>query len=57
MIYKPNFNVECHLCGTTPTVEIQGHVVPQTQLCGVHFFQDGRMIDWDEWNNKPEDTE
>ena len=57
MIYEPDFDEACFKCGATPTVIIPGHVVPDTKLCGVHFFNDRRMVDWEEWNTKPEDTE
>ena len=57
MIYRPNFDGECYICGESPTVIVEGHIVPDTQLCGPHFFQDARMVDWEEWNTHPEDNE
>jgi hypothetical protein len=57
MIYRPDFDGECYLCGASPTVVVEGHIVPNTQLCGPHFFRDKQMVDWDEWNNQPDDTE
>ena len=57
MIYRPDFDTECYLCGSTPTVIVEGHVVPDTQLCGPCFFKDRRMVEWEEWNTQPDDTE
>lgn len=57
MIYRPDFDEECYKCGTSPTVVVEGHIVPNTQLCGPCFFNDRRMLDWEEWNNTAEDTE
>jgi hypothetical protein len=57
MIYQPNFDGECRICGASPTVVVVGHTVPETQLCGAHFFNDRGMVDWEEWNHSPEATE
>ena len=57
MIYHPDFQTECRICGTTPTVVVEGHPQPDTELCGACFFHDRLMTDWSEWNNQPEDTE
>lgn len=57
MIYRPDFDDECYKCGSTPTVIVEGHIVPDTRLCGPCFFGDRRMVDWEEWNTTPEDTE
>lgn len=57
MIYKPDFMEECYHCGATPCVVVEGHIVPETHLCGVCFFHDRLMVDYEEWNNEPEDTE
>ena len=57
MIYQPDFQSECRICGTSPTVVVQGHTVPNTELCGPHFFKDRVMVDWELWNTLPEDTE
>lgn len=57
MIYKPDFEEECYICGATPCVTIEGHIVPETRLCGPHFFNDRRMVEWEEWNTQEEDTE
>ena len=56
-LYRPNFAGECYLCGASPTVVVEGHIVPDTQLCGVHFFNDRLMSDWDTWNLQTEETE
>lgn len=52
--YHPDFDGECRLCGTSPTVIVEGHVCPDTELCGVHFFKDPAMIDWQAWNDDDE---
>lgn len=57
MIYRPNFDGVCHKCGNSPTVIVEGHIVPETLLCGPHFFNDKTMVDWDEWNTQPDETE
>jgi hypothetical protein len=57
MIYTPDFDEECFLCGTSPTVVVEGHTTPNTKLCGYHFFKDHTMVDWEEWNNQPDETE
>lgn len=55
--YRPNFEEECYICGTSPTVVVENHVQPETSLCGPHFFHDPDMRDWAEWNNQPDETE
>lgn len=55
--YKPDFDGECYVCGSSPTVIVIDHVVPDTNLCGVHFFNDRRMSDWELWNDEREATE
>lgn len=57
MIYRPDFDEECHICGASPTVVVEGHIVPDTLLCGVHFFKDKSMIEWEDWNTHPDETE
>ena len=54
-LFTPNFEGECHVCGTSPTVRVEGHAVPETDLCGPHFFNDPSMIDWEQWNDPQED--
>lgn len=56
-IYRPDFNGECRECGTSPTVVVLGHIVPDTDLCGPHFFADRSMVDWELWNLRNEDTD
>jgi hypothetical protein len=55
--YVPDFDIECRICGTLPTVVVVGHSQPQSELCGVHFFSDQMMFDWDLWNDAQEPTE
>lgn len=57
MTFQPDFDSECTVCGSVPTVIVIGHIQPDTELCGVHFFQDRLMIDWEFWNEEPEETE
>lgn len=56
-VFHPDFTNECRECGTLPTVIVVGHPLPQTNLCGPHFFGDRMMIDWDRWNDREEGTE
>lgn len=56
-IYRPDFAGECRECGGSPTVVVLGHIVPDTNLCGVHFFADRTMVDWELWNLRDEDGE
>lgn len=56
-MYHPDFRSECKLCGHSPTVIVEGHICPDTELCGVDFFADKRMVDWNLWNEQPESTE
>lgn len=56
-LYRPDFQSECYVCGASPTVCVTGHVVPDTMLCGFHFFHDRAMVDWTEWNEREEPTE
>lgn len=55
--YHPDFSAECRLCGSSPCVVVEDHLQPDTELCGVCFFGDRLMIDWDLWNDQPESTE
>lgn len=58
--FQPDFAGECRQCGTGPTVIVydpEHRRNSETDLCGVHFFNDRQMVDWEEWNNQPEDTE
>lgn len=56
-VFRPNFQGECRECGTSPTVVVLGHPIPETELCGWHFFANRSMIDWERWNDREEDTE
>jgi hypothetical protein len=55
--YHPDFDAECRVCAASPCVVVDGHISPDTELCGVHFFHDRLMIDWELWNEPSEDTE
>lgn len=56
-VFHPDFEGECRECGTSPTVIVVDHVMPDTELCGPHFFADRAMVDWTLWNTQEEDTE
>jgi hypothetical protein len=56
-VFKPNFDNECRECGAKPTVVVIDHPIPETDLCGPHFFADRMMLDWQLWNEQPEGTE
>lgn len=51
-IYQPDFAAACRLCGTSPCVLVVGHVQPQTELCGRHYFDDAEMLHWEDWNER-----
>ena len=55
--FAPDFQSECSICGTSPTVVVLEHIQPNTELCGICFFQDRRMIDFELWNEPMEATE
>ena len=58
MTYHPDFESECRICDTAPTVVVEGHPYPNTRLCGYHFFHDWSKRDWETWNDDdslPED--
>lgn len=55
--FRPDFDNECRECGRSPTVIVVDHPVPNTDLCGPHFFADRAMVDWELWNLRDEDTE
>jgi hypothetical protein len=54
--YQPDFEAECRICLTSPTVKVQDpqnlilHINQFTDLCGVCFFLDHKMVDWQLWN-------
>lgn len=56
-IFRANFDGECYICAASPTVVVEGHITPQTLLCGTHFFNDRLMIDWELWNEPTEGTD
>lgn len=55
--YAPDFEDQCYLCGTSPTVIVVGHVQPQTQLCGPHFFDNQAMVSWEDWNEVEKESD
>jgi hypothetical protein len=57
VLYQPDHDGECRECGRTPTVHVVGHLKPDTELCGPHFFADGLMIDPDKWNEQEENED
>lgn len=57
MTYHPDFSSRCRLCDTAPTVVVEDHLQPDTELCGTCFFGDRLMVDWSLWNEQPESTE
>lgn len=57
MIYYPDFESDCAICGTRPCVIVEDHSQPYTDLCGPCFFSDRMMVDWERWNDQQEPTE
>jgi len=49
--YNANPRLDCYICGSTPCVVVEGHEVPQTHLCGSHFFGDPSKHSPDTWND------
>lgn len=58
-LYEPIFNLDCVECDEEPCVGLRDDdgVLRCTQLCGLHFFGDRLMMDWELWNNPIEGTE
>ena len=56
-MFHPDFDEQCRVCGASPTVVVEGHSQPDTQLCGCCFFHDRDMIDWFLWNDKGDSNE
>lgn len=58
MLYTPIFGQACARCDYNVCVGIQNDEgVSSTNLCGVHFFSDRTMVDWELWNEDKESTE
>jgi hypothetical protein len=57
MLFQPDFDSECSICGACPTVIVTGHIQPDTELCGVCFWHDRSMVDWELWNEPIESTD
>lgn len=59
MIYTPIFGQECSRCDQTTCVGLAANDegIQSTGLCGVHFFSDRTMVDWELWNEEKESTE
>ena len=53
--YAPDFEEACRICGTSPCVVVVGHEQPDTELCGIHFFNKAWMQDWETWNEIEEE--
>jgi hypothetical protein len=51
--FVPSFDLECRICGTKPTVVVTQHEEPETELCGVCFFEEKEMVEWEKWNDRP----
>lgn len=58
-MYVPIWDLECRECDSAPVVGRidDGGNLRSTGLCGVCFFNDRYMIDWDNWNDTFETTE
>jgi hypothetical protein len=54
IFFRPDFETDCRLCGTSPCVRAEGHPQPDTDLCGVCFFDSPDMNDWNDWNTDEE---
>lgn len=48
---EPNYEIECVVCGQTPTVDLleKGKDVYHTELCGPCCFGEAACIDPEEW--------
>ena len=57
MQYAPDFEGECYVCSTSPTVLVIGHKQPETNLCGIHFFNDPQAADWESWDDQETNDE
>lgn len=58
-LYEPIFNLDCVECDLEPVVGLRDDdgSLRCTQLCGLHFFGDRTMVDWELWNEPKEATE
>lgn len=50
--FHPDFEASCRICGTSPCVVVANHPVPDTDLCGPHFFHNTEMNQWEDWNEE-----
>jgi hypothetical protein len=60
VIFLPIFGIDCSRCDNQPIVglvEDDGERVQSLGLCGVCYFHDRLMVDYDLWNEAPEGTE
>ena len=57
MNYHPDFECDCRICGSSPCVVVDDHPQGDTELCGICFFGDRLMLDWELWNEEREETE
>ena len=54
-LYQPDFDAECRICSTSPCVLVINHTQPSTELCGLCFFSNPRMLHWEDWNDNESD--
>ena len=60
VMFIPIFDQECDICDSTPCVGIkdpEAQGIRSTGACGIHFFRDRAMQDWEDWNTSMESTE
>ena len=52
-LYIPDYETECRICGTVPTVTVVGHEVPETELCASHFWgENSTPGDWNQTDHE-----
>ena len=49
--FAPDFSAACRICDTSPCVVVVTHSNRDTDLCGICFFADRSMLDWNLWND------
>lgn len=57
LLYQADFQNDCRICGTSPTVIVNGHKQPETDLCGPCFFNDRSMLNPEDWNSEEHEDE
>lgn len=51
--YQPEFEAECLVCQASPCVIVHNPDTREnslTGLCGICFFLDDQMFNWQKWN-------